>query len=63
MDFDKAYAKCTAKTHKMGACYLKKKAKKTDDPEIKSWATANYPVLEQHRDKAKETCKALKTKK
>ncbi|PBQ33638.1 DUF305 domain-containing protein [Sphingobacteriaceae bacterium] len=62
-DFDKWYTKCAVKSHKMGACYVKKKSKKAKDAEIKSWAASYYPVLEQNRDKAKETCKALKNKK
>lgn len=62
-DFDTWYTKCALKSHKMGACYVKKKSKKAKDTEIKAWAESYYPVLELNRDKAKETSKALKNKK
>jgi putative membrane protein len=60
--FDKTYTKCAVKSHKWGACYVKKESKKAKDADIKSWASSYYPVLEQNKDKAKETCKALKHK-
>jgi len=62
VDFDKAYTKCSVKSHKWGACFLKKHAKKSKDAEIASWCSSNYVVLEQLRDKAKETCTTLKKK-
>ena len=59
-EFDKSYTKCVVKSHKMGACYLKKESKKAKDGEVKAWAAAEYPVLEQDSEKAKATCKTIK---
>lgn len=62
-DFDKAYTMCMTRMHHRGHCFLKKESKKGRDPEIRSWALANYPVLEQYEEKSKQTCKDLKKNK
>lgn len=58
--FDKCYAKSMAKCHKKEVCKFKKEAKKTEDGELKSFATAAIPTLQQHRQQAKDACAAVK---
>jgi putative membrane protein len=60
--FDKSYLKCTAKTHKKQACKYKKEAKKGNVAEVKNYASNKVPVLKQHREMAKTTCKQVKKK-
>jgi putative membrane protein len=62
-EFDKAYMKCLVKHHKMNYCAYKKEAKKGNDNEIKKFASDNVPILKEHLESAKSTCKAVKKKK
>ena len=58
--FDKCYAKHMAKMHKKEICKFKKEAKKTEDADLKKFATSALPTLEQHKDMAKNACAAVK---
>jgi putative membrane protein len=59
-EFDKKYSKYMVKDHKKDICLFKKEAKKGKDPELKSWASAQVPVLEHHLDMWKDSCKKIK---
>lgn len=58
--FDKCYAHSMAKCHKKEICMFKREAKKTDDADLKKFANEAIPTLEQHREMAKNACKAVK---
>lgn len=58
--FDRCYAHSMAKCHKKEICKFKREAKKTDDAELKGFATSAIPTLEQHKKLAKEGCMATK---
>jgi putative membrane protein len=58
--FDKCYAHSMAKCHKKEVCKFKKEAKKTDNAELKSFATEAIPTLEKHKELAKNACMATK---
>lgn len=62
-DFDKTYAKCMAKDHKMDICAYKKEAKKGSDTDVTAFASRTVPTLENHEALAKSTCKSIKEKK
>lgn len=58
--FDKCYAKTMAKGHKKEICKFKKEAKKTEDADLKKFASDAIPTLEQHKEMAKNACAAVK---
>jgi putative membrane protein len=58
--FDKKYVKCMVKAHKKAICLFKKESKRGNDPELKAWALAKIPTLQQHLQMWKSTCKTLK---
>ena len=47
-EFDKAYSDFMVKDHKDDIDQFKKAAEKCEDADIKSWAAAKLPVLENH---------------
>lgn len=59
-DFDKAYTKCMITKHKKDISLFKKEAKKGDDIDLKSFASASVKILQHHKQMAKDTRKALK---
>jgi putative membrane protein len=62
-DFDKSYMKWMVKDHKMDLWKFQKEAKKGKDPDIKKFADDKVPMLKNHLEVAKTTCKELKDKK
>ena len=63
LDFDKSYAKCMVKDHKKDIREFKKEVKKGDDADLKGFASAMVPILQHHKQMAKDACKALKKNK
>ncbi|MES2566885.1 MAG: DUF4142 domain-containing protein [Bacteroidota bacterium] len=61
--FDKAYTKCMKTDHKKEICKFKKEAKKGGDADLKTWAANNVPMLESHKNMAKDACKVIKENK
>lgn len=51
--FDSAYAEAMEKGHKDAVDLYQKVAKKSKDADIRSFASANLPVIQQHLDSAK----------
>jgi putative membrane protein len=60
-DFDVAYTKCMVKDHKKDICKFKKEGKKGGDAQVKTWASNNVATLEQHKQLAKDACKAIRS--
>jgi len=55
--FDKKYSCYMVKDHKKDICLFKKEAKRGDNPELKTWASAKRPTLESHLKMWKEARK------
>jgi putative membrane protein len=62
-DFDKAYMKCMVKDHKKDVHMFKMESKKGKDTEISKFASDKVPLLKDHLELAKTTCKEVKKKK
>jgi putative membrane protein len=58
-DFDKAYMEVMVEDHKEDINQFEKQAKEGNDPELKAWASAKLPTLQQHLRGAEEIKKSL----
>jgi putative membrane protein len=58
-DFDKAYMELIVEEHKEDINQFEKQAKEGNDPELKAWASAKLPTLQQHLREAEEIKKSL----
>ena len=60
-EFDEAFAKQMAGDHEDAVSLYTKAAKKSDDPEIATFASKYLPTLEEHRRTAEALQKSLKS--
>jgi putative membrane protein len=59
-DFDKAYIKEMASAHEKDINLFKKQAEDGNDPELKTFASKNLPILLMHRDSVQNIQKDLR---
>ncbi len=59
-DFDKAYTKCMVNDHKKDIRLYKNEARKGDDIDLKSFASATVKIVQHHKQMAKDATKAIK---
>jgi putative membrane protein len=59
-DFDKAYITDMVKDHEKDVAEFEKESKDAQDPDLKTWATATLPTLQDHLKVAKEIAAKLK---
>ena len=53
-EFDREYMKAMVDDHEEAVDNAKEKAEKSDNPEIKQWASKTLPTLEQHLERARQ---------
>lgn len=53
-EFDREYIKAMVDDHEKAVDDVKEKAEKSDNPEIKQWASKTLPTLEQHLERARQ---------
>ena len=58
-DFDRTYMDRMVEEHQKALDDIKKKAEKSDDADVKEWATRAIPKIQRHFDRAKEIRDAL----
>jgi putative membrane protein len=58
-DFDRKYMDRMVDDHQKALDEVKTKAEKSDDADIKEWATRTMPKIQRHLDRAKEIREAL----
>lgn len=58
-DFDRTYMERMVDDHQKALDEVKTKAEKSDDADIKEWATRTMPKIQRHLDRAKEIREAL----
>lgn len=62
-DFDKAYMDLMVEDHKEDIRKFEEQAKDGNDPELKAWASAKLPTLQQHLREAEQIQESLKESK